>query len=185
MHQSRKTRMALTMRGPARSTPGSWSQGVAGGTLQILYEGIILSPEAPCKSAGAGACSPREGTVPANPIVAVVDDDASLRAALKGLLRSVGLLVEVFESAEELLASGRLADTGCLVLDVRMPGLSGLELQAQLIASGHAVPIIFITAHGEEDTRRQAIEAGALDFLQKPFSDDALLNAIARVIDLP
>ena len=154
-------------------------------TLRILYEGIIQSAATPCKSAGAGPCSPREGTVPANPIVSVVDDDASLRAALKGLLRSVGLRVQVFASAEEFLASGRIADTACLVLDVRMPGLSGLELQAQLIVSGHAIPIIFISAHGEEDTRRQAIEAGALDFLQKPFSDDALLNAIARVIDLP
>jgi FixJ family two-component response regulator len=123
--------------------------------------------------------------VPANPIVSVVDDDPSLRAALQGLLRSVGLRVQVFESAEEFLASGRVADTACLVLDVRMPGLSGLELQAQLIASGHAIPIIFISAHGEEHTRKQAIDAGALDFLQKPFSDDALLNAIGRVIDLP
>jgi FixJ family two-component response regulator len=78
-----------------------------------------------------------------------------------------------------------VADTGCLVLDVRMPGISGLELQAQLVASGAAVPIIFISAHGEEDTRRQALEAGAIDFLRKPFSDDALLNAIAKAIALP
>jgi len=123
--------------------------------------------------------------VQTNSIVSVVDDDASLRAALKGLLRSVGLRVELFGSAEEFRASGRVADTGCLVLDVRMPGISGLELQAQLVASGAAVPIIFISAHGEEDTRRQALEAGAIDFLQKPFSDEALLNAIAKVIPLP
>jgi FixJ family two-component response regulator len=123
--------------------------------------------------------------VPANPIVSIVDDDASLRAALKGLLRSVGLLVEVFASAEEFLASGQLAGTACLVLDVRMPGISGLELQAQLIASRKIVPIIFITAHGDEDARSQALDAGAIDFLQKPFSDEALLNAIAQVIPRP
>jgi two-component system response regulator FixJ len=123
--------------------------------------------------------------VPANPIVSIVDDDASLRAALKGLLRSAGLLVEVFASAEEFLASGQLAGTACLVLDVRMPGISGLELQAQLIASRKIVPIIFITAHGDEDARSQALDAGAIDFLQKPFSDEALLNAIAQVIPRP
>jgi FixJ family two-component response regulator len=122
-----------------------------------------------------------EGVVPTNSTVSVVDDDASVRQALKRLLKSAGFHAEVFASAEEFLGSGRLAETACLVLDVRMPGLSGLELQDQLIATGCSVPIIFITAHGDEDARTRALERGAIDFLQKPFSDEALLNALARI----
>ena len=101
-----------------------------------------------------------------------------MREALRGLLRSAGFQVEVFGSAEEFLASGRLADTACLILDVQMPGITGLEMQEQLIASGSTVPRIFITARGDEDTRSRALERGAIDFLQKPFSDEALLGAV-------
>ena len=112
--------------------------------------------------------------------ISIVDDDASVRQAVRGLLRSAGFEAEVFASAEEFLRSGRLSATSCLVLDVRMPGMSGVELQDWLIASGHAVPIIFVTAHADEDERARALERGAIDCLQKPFSDDALLEAIAR-----
>jgi FixJ family two-component response regulator len=115
-------------------------------------------------------------------MVSVVDDDASMREALRGLLRSTGLRVEVFASAEEFLASGRLSATTCLVLDMRMPGLSGLELQERLLASGSNVPIIFISAHSDEGMRARALEAGAIEFLQKPFNDDALLDAIAKAV---
>jgi FixJ family two-component response regulator len=115
-------------------------------------------------------------------MVSVVDDDASMREALRGLLRSTGLRVEVFASAEEFLASGRLSGTACLVLDMRMPGLSGLQLQERLLASGSRVPCIFISAHSDEAMRARALEAGAIEFLQKPFNDDALLDAIAKAI---
>jgi FixJ family two-component response regulator len=112
--------------------------------------------------------------------ISVVDDDPSIRQAIRGLLRSVGFEARVFASAEEFLTSGGLSGTTCLVLDVRMPGMSGIELQERLIASGHRVPIIFITAHADEDERARALRRGAIACLQKPFSDDALLGAIAR-----
>lgn len=112
--------------------------------------------------------------------ISIVDDDASVRDAIRGLLRSAGLDAEVFASAEEFLKSARLHRTTCLVLDVRMPGMSGIELQERLIASGHLIPIVFITAHADEDERARALDRGAVDCLQKPFSDDALLDAIAK-----
>jgi FixJ family two-component response regulator len=120
--------------------------------------------------------------VPSNARVSVVDDDVSVREAIKGLLRSAGFHAEVFASAEEILNSGRLAGTACLVLDVRMPGMSGIELQDRLIASGQAVPIIFITAHADEDERARVLERGAVGCLLKPFSADALLDAIVSAI---
>lgn len=123
--------------------------------------------------------------MPAKSTISVVDDEASVREALKGLLKSVGYRAEVFASAEEFLGSGRLADTACLILDVRMPGMSGVELQERLRDSRSSVPIIFITAHGDQDARARALERGAIEFLQKPFSDDALLGAIARCVGTP
>jgi FixJ family two-component response regulator len=116
--------------------------------------------------------------------VVVVDDDASVREALSALLRSAGFRVELFASPEELLRSGQLRDTACLVLDVRMSGMSGVDLQDQLNASGSSIPIIFMTAHADASVRTRALAAGAVDFLQKPFSDDALLEAIDRAIGL-
>jgi FixJ family two-component response regulator len=118
--------------------------------------------------------------VPDTSRISVVDDDPSVRQAIRGLLRSVGFDAEVFASAEDFLTSGRLSGTTCLVLDVRMPGMSGIELQERLIASGQAVPIIFITAHADEEERARALHRGAVECLQKPFSDDALLAAIAK-----
>lgn len=117
--------------------------------------------------------------------ISVVDDDESMREALRGLLRSVGFQAELFASAEEFLRSGRVPGTACLVLDVRMPGMSGVELQEQLIAMDSGVPIVFMTAHGDDFTRARALERGAVDFLHKPFTDEALLDAIARAIGAP
>lgn len=117
-----------------------------------------------------------------NAIISVVDDDASMRQALRGLLKSAGFPAEVFASAEEFLNSGRLDHTACLVLDIRMPGMSGMDLRDRLVASGHTIPIIFITAHGDEDARSRALENGAIDLLQKPFSDEALLTAVSRAV---
>jgi len=123
--------------------------------------------------------------VPNDSTIAVVDDDASLREALKGLLRSAGFRAEVFSSAEEFLRSGRLRGTACLILDVRMPGMSGVELQERLMRTDPAVPIVFISAHGDEEVRALALERGAVEFLQKPFSDEALLSAIAKASGMP
>jgi|SRR5713226_91648 len=112
------------------------------------------------------------------PLVSVVDDNDSVRESLKGLIRSVGLAVEVFPSAEEFLNSDHLSDTRCLILDVRMPGMDGLELQRRLVKSDRGIPVVFITAHGDASARSQALKDGAVDYLFKPFSEQALLSAI-------
>ena len=118
-----------------------------------------------------------------SPRIAVVDDDESVRRALGNLLSSVGYQVELCASAEEFLNAGHLHDTDCLILDVRMPGMSGLELQQRLAATTYLIPIIFITAHAsDEEARRRALEAGALDFLLKPFSEESLLNSVRTAI---
>lgn len=112
------------------------------------------------------------------PLISVVDDDESVRESLSGLIRSVGFGVMVFASAEEFLGSNRLLDTDCLILDVRMPGMSGIDLQRRLAASHTSIPVIFITAHGDEEARVRALNGGAVDYLLKPFSEEALLKAI-------
>ena len=114
--------------------------------------------------------------------VAVVDDDPSVREALRALLRSAGFRVELFGSAEEFLRSGQGSNFDSLVLDVRMSGMSGVELQEHLVASGSTVPIVFMTAHADASVRARALAAGAVEFLEKPFSDDALLDAVDRAI---
>jgi FixJ family two-component response regulator len=111
-------------------------------------------------------------------IVMIVDDDESVRRAARRLIRSYGFAVETFVSADDFLASGRLSETACLVLDVQMPGLNGLELQSRLVAEGHQVSIIFITAFDDENARAQALKAGALSYLVKPFEEADLLNSI-------
>ena len=111
-------------------------------------------------------------------IVMIVDDDESIRRAARRLIKSYGFPVETFASAEDFLSSGRLHETACLVLDVQMPGLNGLELQSRLITDGHQVPIIFITAFNDENARAQALKAGALGYLVKPFEETDLLTAI-------
>ena len=111
-------------------------------------------------------------------LICVVDDDFLVRQSTTRLLRSFKFNVKALASAGEFLNSEYLAETACLILDVSMPGMSGLELQRQLAVSNSDVPIIFITAHEDEDQRRQALEAGAVAFLYKPFQDDGLLNAI-------
>ena len=113
------------------------------------------------------------------PQISVVDDDESVRESLQGLLRSVGFAVRVFASAEEFMNSGQLRDTACLILDVWMPGMSGPELQGKLVALGSKIPVIFITAHGEEGpAREQAVRGGAVDYLLKPLREEAILNAV-------
>lgn len=118
-----------------------------------------------------------------NPVVFVVDDDLSVREALSSLIRSVGLRVLTFASAQEFLAFERPNATACLVLDVRMPGLSGLELQRELSLRELALPIIFITGHGDIPMTVRAMKAGAVDFLSKPFREQDLLDAIAHSLE--
>jgi FixJ family two-component response regulator len=114
--------------------------------------------------------------------VSIVDDDPGICVALKALMRSAGLVAEAFLSAEEFLASGKLAHTACLVLDMQLPGMSGLELQAQLAAAGARVPIVFITAHEQEDKQAAAIQLGAAAFLSKPLCRGVLLQCVLGII---
>jgi FixJ family two-component response regulator len=116
--------------------------------------------------------------LPEIPLISIVDDDESVREALKNLIESVGFRTEVFSSGEDFLNSDHFGDTDCLIVDVRMPGMSGLELQERLNAVHSLIPLIFISAHADEEARARALQAGAVDFLQKPFSEDPLLRAI-------
>jgi FixJ family two-component response regulator len=115
-------------------------------------------------------------------LIAVVDDDEAVREAIMSLLRSVGLRAAVFASAEDFLSAGHLQDTACLVVDVRMPGMSGLELQGLLVTAHSAIPIIFITSHDDAEARARALSAGAVAYLDKPFSDETLLGAVQSAL---
>ena len=117
-----------------------------------------------------------------NPLIMVVDDDAGVRNAMRSLLKSVGLESALFASAQEFLAAYQPAQCGCLVLDIRMPGMSGLELQQQLNLKGAVIPVIFMTGHGDIPMAVEAMQHGAFDFLQKPFRDQDLLDRIQRAI---
>ena len=116
-------------------------------------------------------------------LVAIVDDDDSVRITLQELLRSAGFPSRGFDSAEAFLGSGDQQETACLITDIRMPGMSGLELQARLNAEHCKIPTIFITAHGDEDMRFQALRAGAVEFLPKPFDDEVLIESVRAALD--
>ena len=115
-------------------------------------------------------------------LVAIVDDDRSVQSALKDLMESAGLSAQSFTSAEEFLESDQRSQTACLVADIRMLGMSGLELQAKLKAEGSRIPIIFITAHGNVKMKMQAMTAGAIEFLSKPFDDEVLLEKVRAAL---
>jgi FixJ family two-component response regulator len=115
--------------------------------------------------------------------VAIVDDDESIRAALQGFMKEAGLPAQAFASAEEFLESGGLNQIACLVADIRMPGMSGLELQARLNSERVRIPIVFITAHGDESMRMQALRAGAVEFLAKPFDEEVLLDCVRAAME--
>lgn len=112
------------------------------------------------------------------PLIAIVDDDDALKFSLENLIRSVGMRAEGFSSAEAFLRSAHLDETACLILDVRMPGLSGPELQRRLVATNSQIPIIFITAHVDDEVRTRALQNGVVAFLYKPFREEELLDAI-------
>lgn len=115
-------------------------------------------------------------------LVAAVDDDELVRMGLQKLLKAAGFKVATFDSAEDFLASSQLPDVACLIADIRMPGMSGLELQAKLKAERYAIPIIFITAHGDSKLRMQTMLEGAVEFLTKPFDDRVLLDTVRAAL---
>ena len=118
-------------------------------------------------------------------MIAIVDDDLAVREATKGLVRSLGYDASIFSSGEEFLNSERLHDTSCLITDLHMPGLSGIDLQNRLIAGGHRMPVIFITAFSEESVRARAMEAGAICFMSKPYSEERLIGCLDKALQTP
>jgi FixJ family two-component response regulator len=124
----------------------------------------------------------KEAKVSKVPVIAVVDDDDSFRHATMSFIRSLGYAVVQFASAEAFLKSDRLNETDCLISDVQMPGMNGVELQGKLIAQGHHLPIIFMTAFPEIKARAQALAAGAIGFLAKPFNDEMLITCLSKAL---
>jgi FixJ family two-component response regulator len=116
-------------------------------------------------------------------MISIVDDDVWAREGIKDLVMSLGYRALVFESAEHFIGSSRIAETACLITDVQMPGVGGLDLQGLLLAHGHRTPIIFITAYPNEKLRSRALEAGAVGFLSKPFDEQALIDCLKRALE--
>ena len=116
------------------------------------------------------------------PVISVIDDDESIRAAIYNLLRSLGYIVHVFPCAEAFLESPQLHNTWCVIADVRMPGMSGIELQFRLRSEGNPVPFVFVTAVPEESVRARALEYGAICFLTKPFDEDSLIACLGKAL---
>jgi len=112
------------------------------------------------------------------PLIAIVDDDDALRTSLDDLIRSIGFRTQGFASAEAFMGSKEARDTACLILDVRMPGMNGLDLQRKIVAANWRMPIIFVTSHADDDARVRALKGGAVAFLYKPFREEELINAI-------
>ena len=121
--------------------------------------------------------------MPSAPVIAIVDDDDALRSSLDDLIRSIGFRTLGFPSAEAFLSSDQAQGVACLILDVRMPGMSGLDLQHQIVGAKWQIPIIFITSHADDVARTRALEAGAMAFLYKPFHEEELLNAIDAALN--
>ena len=115
-------------------------------------------------------------------MISIVDDDAAVRNATKALIRSLGYGVTTFASAEEFLNSEQVHDTACLISDVQMPGLNGIELQERLLALGHRIPIIFVTAFPDDCVRDRAMQSGAISFMSKPFSESNLIVCLDRAL---
>ena len=118
-------------------------------------------------------------------LISIIDDDRSVREAIQGLIRSLGYATAAFGSAEEYLDSGRIDDTACIITDLQMPGLSGIDLQHRLIADGHRTPIIIVTAFPSERLRERALDAGAFGFLSKPFDEPSLIACLDKALQNP
>jgi len=115
-------------------------------------------------------------------MISIVDDDESVRETTSSLIRSLGFYASAFASAEEFLLSERLSDTACLITDLQMQGMSGVELQSRLLAEGRQMPIIFMTAFPEERVRKNVLDAGAIGFLSKPFDEECLIDCLDRAL---
>jgi FixJ family two-component response regulator len=126
---------------------------------------------------------PQNAKPSASPLICIVDDDASVADSTRYLVRAFGFRAEAFSSAQEFLSSSLVQKTSCLILDIRMPGMDGLELQQYLVKTDKRIPIIFITAHASDNERKQALDGGAVDLLLKPFSEDALVAAIRSALN--
>ena len=126
---------------------------------------------------------PAEAVICPSSMISIVDDDRIVREAMGDLVQSLGYEVATFESAEHFLESGSLAETRCLITDVQMPGLDGLELQRRLLAEGHSTPVIFVTAFSAGSSRRRAMEAGVVGFLSKPFHEDSLIKCVESALN--
>jgi len=137
--------------------------------------------DAPLRVAHCFVMDFRRG-IPERPLVSVVDDDESVRESLPDLLREFGFSASAFSSAKEFLSSDRVGQTKCLILDIAMPEMTGLELQQELKRRGQSIPIVFITGQRDEELRNQALNEGAMNFLHKPFSDTALLEALKVIL---
>jgi FixJ family two-component response regulator len=144
------------------------------------YFWLVEELAAASDSSSCGLIEDRQ--LPDVPIISIIDDDDSMRCAIKSLVTSLGLRVHTFRSAEEFLQSPRVDDTSCLITDLQMPGLSGIELQSLLVAQARHMPIILVTAFPEERMRNRAMQAGALGFLSKPFESQTLIKLIDKAI---
>jgi len=131
----------------------------------------------------AGSDSSRKNTLPKSALISIVDDDESVREATRGLVRSLGYVAATFASAEEFLDSEHRHDTSCIIADVHMPGLSGVDMQSHLVAEGHRLPMIFVTAFPDERLRARALAAGAFGFLSKPFNEEHLIGCLDKALN--
>ena len=116
------------------------------------------------------------------PVISIIDDDESVREATKSLIKSLGYVATTFSSAEEYLRSGDIWESSCVITDLHMPGMSGADLQARLIANGHSTPVIFMTAYFDERVRDRVLDAAPFGFLRKPFSEDSLIECLDKAL---
>jgi len=133
----------------------------------------------------AACTSDRDCNTVSSALISIIDDDRSVREAIQGLIRSLGYATAAFGSAEEYLDSDRIHDTACIITDLQMPGLSGIDLQRRLIADGHRTPMIFVTAFPSDRLRKHALDAGAFGFLSKPFNETSLITCIDKALQRP
>jgi FixJ family two-component response regulator len=133
----------------------------------------------------AACTSDRDCNTVSSALISIIDDDRSVREAIQGLIRSLGYATAAFGSAEEYLDSDRIHDTACIITDLQMPGLSGIDLQRRLIADGHRTPMIFVTAFPSDRLRKHALDAGAFGFLSKPFNETSLIACIDKALQHP
>ena len=132
---------------------------------------------------GGGVARVKEGRLPEAPLIAIVEDDQFFRASMRQLMRSLGYAVEAFPSAADFLASRRLEETSCLIADIHMPAVTGLELYERLVKEGHMIPTILVTAYPDETTRTRALKDGIVCYLAKPFDDNDLMGCVQKAVE--